>query len=397
MRIEITVEGNEPTIHRLTKEKTLVGSGTDCDLQVSAEGVSRKHLLIIAKDDQFFVVDQGSTNGSYVDESRLVPGQRSEFNSFFPVKLGHAVTVALLPDEEGAPKFELSKSVAEPAAAVAKKAEPLMATSSKKSAGTGSFKHVPAARTSKSAAAASSAKKAPPTLETNSKEDQQRMRNTKLIALVVLVGGLAYYYFQNSTPPETVAQAPVEEKVQAPKLKLSELKLTDTFPSNVMGIQNYIGMPKCNASESEKTLCSGMGLPLEKIPTTGLHRENDVIQIFLPSLKGENLFDHVGKKLELNESLQMNLAKLTGQNDLIDFFLGRVEPSLWKTYTEGARWVMVIFIDASNVSEENVWFAPVATISASYESPEYLARQDSYKSGVTNLNILGGLFRVGNP
>ena len=397
MRIEITVEGNEPIIHRLTKEKTLVGSGADCDIQVNAEGVSRKHLLIIGKDDQFFVVDQGSTNGSYVDESRLVPGQRSEFNSFFPIRLGHAVTVALLADEEGAPKFELSKSLTEAPAPVAKKTEPKVAAVQKKSAGTGSIKHIPPARATKSGATVPRGKKGPPVLESNSKEDQQRMRNTKVIAFIVLIGGLAYYYFQREAPPETVAQAPVEQPSAAPKMKVSELKLVDTVPSNVMGIQNYIGMPKCNTTETEKSLCNALALPLEKIPASGIRRENDVIQFFLPALKGENVFDHIAKKLDINESFKTNFAKVTSQNDLIDFFLGRIDPTLWKTYSEGARWVVVVFIDSMNVPEENVWFAPLATLATAYETPEYGARKESYNTGMVSLNIIGGLFRVGSP
>lgn len=391
MRIEITIEGSEPIIHRLTKEKTLVGSGTDCDIQVAAEGVSRKHLLIIAKDDEFFVVDQGSTNGSFVDESRLVPGQRTEFNSFFPIKLGHAVTVALLADEEGAPKFELSKAITETTEPVAKKAEPKVAVAAKKSTGTEPIQLMPKSKATKSGAATPRDKKAPTLVETKSQEDQDRMRNTKIIAFVVLIGGLAYYYFQKEAPPEVATETPTDAKVATVQMKVSELKLSDSFPSNIQNIQNYIGLPKCNADETEKAICEGLLLPNERIPTTGMRRENDVIQFFLPALSA------VQARKSRDEAFRTRFEKVTTEIDFIDFFLGRIEPERWKTYTSGARWVVVIFITPDNAPEGSVWFAPISTINSTYETPEYVARRETYAAGTVLLNIIGGLFRQGSP
>ncbi len=106
MRIEILIgNSEEPLIFPLNKPKLIIGSGEACDIIIDAANISRKHLQIITEADNFFVIDQGSTNGTFINEERLVPGRRTEFTSFFPVRLGDEVLITLLSDEE-APQEE---------------------------------------------------------------------------------------------------------------------------------------------------------------------------------------------------------------------------------------------------------------------------------------------------
>ena len=101
MRIEILVgNSEEPLIFPLNKPKLTLGSGETCDIIVDAQNISRKHVQILCEGDSFYVVDQGSTNGTFINEERLVPGRRTEFTSFFPVRLGDLVLITLLSDEE---------------------------------------------------------------------------------------------------------------------------------------------------------------------------------------------------------------------------------------------------------------------------------------------------------
>ena len=100
MRIEILVDGEDPKIYPLDRSKIVVGSHESCDININHTSISRKHLVIVAKDEKFFVADQGSMNGSYINEHRLVPGSSTEFTSFFPVRLGDNVLVTLLSDED---------------------------------------------------------------------------------------------------------------------------------------------------------------------------------------------------------------------------------------------------------------------------------------------------------
>lgn len=100
MRIEVLIGSEEPLIFPLNSPKFTLGTGESCDVILSASGISRKHLVITSEDDKFYVTDQGSTNGSFINEERLIPGKRTEFTSFFPVRLGDNVLVSLLSDEE---------------------------------------------------------------------------------------------------------------------------------------------------------------------------------------------------------------------------------------------------------------------------------------------------------
>lgn len=100
MRIEVLIGNDDPIIFPLNSSKMTLGSSEHCDIIIDADGVSRKHITFISEGDNYFVVDQGSTNGSFINEERLIPGRKTEFTSFFPVRLGDNVLISLLSDDE---------------------------------------------------------------------------------------------------------------------------------------------------------------------------------------------------------------------------------------------------------------------------------------------------------
>jgi predicted component of type VI protein secretion system len=53
-------------------DEALVGREANCNVVVSHPSVSRRHAVIKRKQDVFFVVDQGSANGTFVDSKRIV-------------------------------------------------------------------------------------------------------------------------------------------------------------------------------------------------------------------------------------------------------------------------------------------------------------------------------------
>ena len=55
-------------------DEALVGREANCNVVVSHPSVSRRHAVIKRKQDVFFVVDQGSANGTFVDSKRIVDG-----------------------------------------------------------------------------------------------------------------------------------------------------------------------------------------------------------------------------------------------------------------------------------------------------------------------------------
>lgn len=56
----------------LTKDKTIIGRGSNCDIVIDDPGISRKHLEIDINDGNVIARDLGSTNGTYI-EGHQVP------------------------------------------------------------------------------------------------------------------------------------------------------------------------------------------------------------------------------------------------------------------------------------------------------------------------------------
>jgi FHA domain-containing protein/zinc ribbon protein len=54
-----------------TGERTTIGRSPDCDIFLDDVTVSRRHAVLIARGDEFFIEDQGSLNGTYVNRRRI--------------------------------------------------------------------------------------------------------------------------------------------------------------------------------------------------------------------------------------------------------------------------------------------------------------------------------------
>lgn len=58
-------------LHQLKNDQLVLGRHPDCDILVDAAAVSRRHAQITYRDNDYFVEDLGSRNGTFVNESRL--------------------------------------------------------------------------------------------------------------------------------------------------------------------------------------------------------------------------------------------------------------------------------------------------------------------------------------
>lgn len=415
MRIEITIEGQEPVIYQLMKEKTVVGSGSDCDIQVDAEGVSRKHTVIFAKDDTYAVVDQGSTNGTFINEDRLVPGQRAEFTSFFPVKIGHLVTMSLLPDEEGAPKFELAKDIevkksetTEPRVNAASSAPKTLSSSLNESFKSSGTRSGASAGTKTGLRTARPAPGKPGTSKPGVKgkaapldpSDKARMRNSMIIAVVVLLGGFAYFFFKQSEDAEVEkvaeAQAQAVAPVVAPKLTIPDLRIKDRLPSDVLGILNYLSYPKCG-QDLEKSICANLKLPLEGFPGTGLRREGETVQLVLPHLSPEEIFDAIGVGFGWYESYRQQMAQYADPRHMIDFYFSHVDAAKWAALVDGTAWVEVAFVNREGLHQGDIWFVATKTLAQHFQSPALATQLAAVRKGQIVVDHASGYFRRVSP
>jgi hypothetical protein len=56
-------------------ERTQIGRSPDCDIFLDDVTVSRKHAVLVARDDGFYIEDQGSLNGTFLNRRRIESAQ----------------------------------------------------------------------------------------------------------------------------------------------------------------------------------------------------------------------------------------------------------------------------------------------------------------------------------
>jgi hypothetical protein len=59
-------------------ERTTIGRSPDCDVFLDDVTVSRKHAVLLERDNGYFIEDQGSLNGTYLNRKRIDSADRLE-------------------------------------------------------------------------------------------------------------------------------------------------------------------------------------------------------------------------------------------------------------------------------------------------------------------------------
>ncbi len=75
----------------LEGETITLGRSSDNDIQIRDDHISRKHLKIIRKDNRFFIVDLGSTNGTLLGGEQIVAGKEFEVGEGSSIIVGKTI------------------------------------------------------------------------------------------------------------------------------------------------------------------------------------------------------------------------------------------------------------------------------------------------------------------
>lgn len=95
----------------LDGEKISLGRSADADKQINDDGLSRLHATIFREEDEFWIVDENSTNGSFVNGERVNPHGTALFDGD-TIKIGNYTTIAVKIGEVQEEKEEETASTA---------------------------------------------------------------------------------------------------------------------------------------------------------------------------------------------------------------------------------------------------------------------------------------------
>ena len=100
MRLEIIKGDGEAEVFETYERSIIVGRGNHVGCRIEEDGVSREHLRLDLKGSDVYVMDMGSSNGSYIQDQRLEPNKTQIWPALFPIRMGRKVAITLLPDTE---------------------------------------------------------------------------------------------------------------------------------------------------------------------------------------------------------------------------------------------------------------------------------------------------------
>lgn len=105
MRIEILSSGPLPVSYEIHKDKISLGHDPSCDFLLPEPEISRLHLDIITYEGRYFIQDNGSTNGTYLDDKKVEPGSTIEVFEGTQLRLGASVILTFTNKKTSAQYF----------------------------------------------------------------------------------------------------------------------------------------------------------------------------------------------------------------------------------------------------------------------------------------------------
>lgn len=279
MRIEVTIGNQTPKYYSILKKRILFGNDPTCDIKIDDPDISRKHILLVVEKEGFYVLDQGSTNGSYLNEEPLIPGSRVEFTTYFPVRLGTNVLISLVENEDG--NDDVNAAIIE---AAIKKVDTIPVA------------EAPPERTEKTASHSLKVLKGVNTEALVTKRNALRKKtvsskkgfkkNLKVFGNFLLIGGvlfMGYRGYESYEEKSAAVEIPSLKKTVDLKSKVVNPEVVEKkLPIDKTAIMELLDKPKCTTS-LEKLLCE---LNLEKdVHPEGAVEDAQAMYVFVNGLK----------------------------------------------------------------------------------------------------------------
>jgi len=88
VKLKVLTGSHEGKEIGITTEKFLIGRSESCQLRPKSESVSRKHCIIVLKDNRVLVQDLKSRNGTFINEKRLPVDKAKVLNGGDNLRIG---------------------------------------------------------------------------------------------------------------------------------------------------------------------------------------------------------------------------------------------------------------------------------------------------------------------
>ncbi|HLE10559.1 MAG: hypothetical protein A2504_14155 [Bdellovibrionales bacterium RIFOXYD12_FULL_39_22] len=72
----------------INADRFVIGRSTKADIIIDEDGISRNHLIVTIKNNTIYLLDEGSSNGTFVEKNRLHAKQEITYNSNNKIRLG---------------------------------------------------------------------------------------------------------------------------------------------------------------------------------------------------------------------------------------------------------------------------------------------------------------------
>lgn len=96
MYLKVQIEDTQSLTYSLPKSSISIGASPENNVIINVNSISRSHLRLIKEGQSWFVEDQGSNNGSYLNSRKLSPGSKELLRPNEFVRLGDRVFVMLV-------------------------------------------------------------------------------------------------------------------------------------------------------------------------------------------------------------------------------------------------------------------------------------------------------------
>ena len=99
MRIQVKIGTETAQSFAIDKNEMSIGSSKKSDIMISLPEISRQHAIILKEGERYYIIDNGSTNGTWINEEKVEPGKRTEITTYFNFRLAQSVVLSLVNED----------------------------------------------------------------------------------------------------------------------------------------------------------------------------------------------------------------------------------------------------------------------------------------------------------